>query len=52
MALLFVGGIMNVLWIAALAILVLLEKVAPPGAWISRATGVLLLAWGAMTLVV
>ncbi len=52
MALLFVGGIMNVLWIAALAILVLLEKVAPHGAWLSRATGVVLLAWGATTLVV
>ena len=52
MALLLVGGIMNVLWIAALAILVLLEKVAPHGAWLSRATGVVLLAWGATTLVV
>jgi predicted metal-binding membrane protein len=52
MALLFVGGIMNVLWIAALAILVLLEKVAPRGAWLSRVTGVVLLAWGATTLVV
>jgi predicted metal-binding membrane protein len=51
MALLLVGGIMNVLWIAALAILVLLEKVAPHGAWLSRATGVVLLAWGATTLV-
>lgn len=52
MALLLVGGIMNVLWIAALAILVLLEKVAPHGAWLSRATGVVLLAWGATTLVI
>ena len=52
MALLFVGGIMNVLWIAILAILVLLEKFAPHGAWLSRAIGVVLLAWGAMTLVV
>ncbi len=52
MALLFVGGIMNVLWIAALAILVLLEKVAPHGAWLSRAAGVVLLAWGAATVVV
>ena len=52
MALLFVGGIMNVMWIAALAILVLMEKVAPHGAWISRATGVVLLAWSAATLVV
>jgi hypothetical protein len=32
MALLFVGGVMNVLWIAALAIFVLAEKVAPYGA--------------------
>jgi predicted metal-binding membrane protein len=31
MALLFAGGIMNVLWIAALALLVLLEKVTPFG---------------------
>ena len=52
MALLFVGGIMNVLWIAALATLVLLEKVAPYGAWLSRGAGVVLLAWGAATLVV
>ena len=52
MALLFVGGIMNVLWIAALGILVLLEKAAPHGAWIARATGILLLVWGATTLVV
>ena len=29
MALLFVGGVMNVLWIAAIAIFVLIEKVAP-----------------------
>jgi len=52
MALLFVGGIMNVLWIAVLAILVLLEKVAPHGAWLSRGIGAVLLAWGATTLVV
>ena len=37
MALLFVGGIMNVLWIAALASFVLLEKVAPYGTWLARA---------------
>jgi len=29
MVLLFVGGVMNVLWIAVIAILVLLEKVVP-----------------------
>ena len=31
MALLFVGGVMNLVWIAALAVLVLVEKVMPPG---------------------
>ena len=50
MALLFVGGIMNVLWIAVLAIVVLLEKLAPHGPWFARVTGIVLLAWGAATL--
>jgi predicted metal-binding membrane protein len=36
MALLFVGGVMNVLWIAAIAILVLAEKVIPAGCAVSR----------------
>ena len=31
MALLFVGGLMNLLWIAALALLVLVEKTLPWG---------------------
>ena len=52
MALLFVGGIMNLLWIAVLAIFVLLEKVIPRGQWFARVTGVLLLAWAAATLAV
>lgn len=52
MALLFVGGVMNLVWIAALAILVLVEKLAPPGAVISRASGSVLLAWAVATLVV
>lgn len=47
MALLFVGGVMNVLWIALLALLVLLEKLIPFGAWIARAAGVICLAAGA-----
>ena len=46
MLLLFVLGIMNLLWIAALAVFVLAEKVAPKAEWVSRATGVLLVAWG------
>jgi predicted metal-binding membrane protein len=52
MSLLFVGGIMNVLWIAVLTVLVLLEKFAPHGNWIARTTGVVLLAWGVITLIV
>jgi predicted metal-binding membrane protein len=39
MALLFVGGVMNVLWIAALTILVLVEKVIPAGRAVPRVTG-------------
>lgn len=46
MMLLFVGGIMNVLWIASLTILVLLEKVVPAGRVISRISGVLIGAAG------
>jgi predicted metal-binding membrane protein len=47
MALLFVLGVMNLTWIAVLAIFVLLEKLASSGPWLSRASGLLLLGWGA-----
>jgi predicted metal-binding membrane protein len=50
MALLFVGGVMNVLWIALLALLVLLEKVTPIGRWIARASGAACAAAGAWML--
>jgi predicted metal-binding membrane protein len=50
MALLFVGGVMNVLWIAILALFVLLEKLLPFGRWVARAAGVALLAAGAWLL--
>jgi predicted metal-binding membrane protein len=50
MALLFVGGLMNALWIAALALLVLLEKVLPVGPRVSRLSGVALMVWGAIAL--
>ena len=52
MALLFVGGVMNVAWIAALTVLVLVEKVAPAGEAIGRIAGVVLLLWAGATLVV
>ena len=47
MSLLFVLGVMNLLWIAALSIFVLLEKVMSEGRWLSRVSGILLIAWGA-----
>jgi predicted metal-binding membrane protein len=50
MALLFVGGVMNVLWIALLALLVLLEKLAPLGRWVARAAGVACVVAGAWML--
>ena len=46
MALLFVGGIMNVLWIAALAILVLGERILPGGAVLARIAGMAAFAAG------
>jgi predicted metal-binding membrane protein len=46
MALLFVGGVMNVLWIAVLSLLVLLEKLTPIGRWIARITGIACIATG------
>jgi predicted metal-binding membrane protein len=49
MLLLFVGGVMNLAWIAGLAVYVLVEKVLP-GHWISRATGVVFIVWGLATL--
>ena len=52
MALLFVGGVMNLVWIAALAFLVLIEKLLPPGRWVGRAAGAALILWGVATLLV
>ena len=46
MLLLFVLGIMNLVWIAALAAFVLAEKVGPKPELVSRITGVLLFGWG------
>ncbi|MCV0350824.1 MAG: DUF2182 domain-containing protein [Nitratireductor sp.] len=46
MALLFVGGVMNVLWIAAIAIFVLAEKLLPPRWPVSRVAGGVLIALG------
>ena len=52
MLLLFVGGIMNLVWIAGLAILVLLEKLLPRGLWVARASGLTMLLAGVYLLLV
>lgn len=46
MLLLFVGGVMNLLWISGIALFVLIEKLVPAGHWIGRAAGILLVAGG------
>jgi predicted metal-binding membrane protein len=46
MGLLFVGGVMNPLWVGGLALLVLLEKVVPRGDLLGRLAGVGLMLWG------
>jgi predicted metal-binding membrane protein len=50
MALLFVGGVMDLSWIAGLALLVLVEKLAPAGHWLGRTLGLGLVGWGAVVL--
>jgi predicted metal-binding membrane protein len=47
MALLFVGGVMNVLWIAAISAFVFLEKALPVGRLLARTAGLVLIATGA-----
>jgi predicted metal-binding membrane protein len=51
MALLFVGGVMNLFWVAGLAVFVFVEKMAPPGPWPPRLVGTALFAWGGWILV-
>jgi predicted metal-binding membrane protein len=50
MGLLFFGGIMNLFWIAGLAVYVLLEKTIPLGHWLGRAVGIAATACGVLML--
>lgn len=50
MGLLFVLGVMNLLWVAALAALVLLERTGPAGPVVARMAGVALAGWGVLVL--
>jgi predicted metal-binding membrane protein len=45
MALLFVGGVMNLLWIVALSGVVAVERLAPRGALLGQAAGVAMTVW-------
>jgi len=51
MVLLFVLGVMNLFWVAALAVFVLLEKLAIRGELLTRAAGVAVAVWGLYLLV-
>jgi predicted metal-binding membrane protein len=51
MGLLFFGGVMNLLWIAAITLFVLLEKLFPYGAGGGRWAGVGMIAAGALVLI-
>jgi predicted metal-binding membrane protein len=46
MALLFVTGVMNLLWISAIAGFILVEKVIPAGEYVARLAGLLLIGLG------
>ncbi len=50
MGLLFFGGVMSLIWIAAIAAFVLLEKVLPKGELAGRVSGVAMVALGLVVL--
>ena len=46
MALLFVGGVMNLYWIVGIALYVAVEKILPGGPRIAKIMGAVLMVWG------
>ncbi|MCF8707474.1 DUF2182 domain-containing protein [Rhizorhapis sp. SPR117] len=50
MVLLFVGGVMNLAWIALLTLMVAAEKLLPFGRYVSIAAGVACISWGMVML--
>ena len=48
MCVLFVVGVMNLVWVAAMTIFVLVEKIGPAGAFVARVAGVAMIASGAL----
>jgi predicted metal-binding membrane protein len=51
MLILFVGGVMNLVWVAALAAFVLVQKLLPGGALLARIPGAALMLWGGALIV-
>ncbi len=51
MVLLFVAGIMNLLWVALIALFVLVEKISPQVKWIPYAAGIVLIIYGILLLI-
>ncbi len=51
MALLFAVGAMNLAWVAALTVVVLVEKLFLAGVWIARIGGLALIAWGVVLVI-
>jgi predicted metal-binding membrane protein len=46
MGILFAVGVMNLAWIAALSVFVLLEKIIPRGLWVAKVAGLILIGFG------
>ena len=46
MAIMFVGGTMNLVWMAILSVIMLFEKILPTGQFFGRVIGVVLVVWG------
>ena len=51
MALLFVGGVMNLFWITGLALYVLIEKIIIKAGWLDKIMGVILIFFGTSLLI-
>ena len=51
MLLLFVGGVMNLVWVAGVALYVAVEKFAPGADLVARTVGLGLIVWGLLVLV-
>ena len=48
MCVLFVVGVMNLVWVATMTTFVLVEKIGPSGAFVARVAGVTMIASGAL----